>query len=118
MLIGISPECLYFNGTSPRQVSNYHKPYFLVFTPQHLNIKNIRLNLIKKIEENKSDQNPLSKIESVGDIETYNSFWDFEKKIQVFKVFTEKFHLKRGYCCQSGCKHCPYGYDKKTNSFR
>lgn len=31
-----------------------------------------------------------------------------------FKVFTEKFHLKRGYCCKSGCKHCPYGYDKKT----
>lgn len=35
-----------------------------------------------------------------------------------FRVFTEKYHLKRGYCCQSGCKHCPYGYDKKTNSFK
>ena len=23
-------------------------------------------------------------------------------------VFTKKYHLKRGYCCQSGCKHCPY----------
>jgi hypothetical protein len=23
-------------------------------------------------------------------------------------VFTEKYHLKRGYCCQSGCRHCPY----------
>lgn len=23
-------------------------------------------------------------------------------------VFTEKYHLKRGYCCQSGCKHCPW----------
>ncbi|MEE3038072.1 MAG: DUF5522 domain-containing protein [Bacteroidota bacterium] len=32
-------------------------------------------------------------------------------------VFTEKYHLKRGYCCKSGCKHCPYGYDKKTDSF-
>ncbi len=29
-------------------------------------------------------------------------------------IFTEKYHLKRGYCCQSGCKHCPYGFDKKT----
>jgi len=27
-------------------------------------------------------------------------------------VFTEKYHLKRGYCCQNGCKHCPYGFDK------
>jgi len=31
-----------------------------------------------------------------------------------FIVFTEKYHLKRGHCCKSGCKHCPYGYDKKT----
>ncbi|MBX2969865.1 MAG: hypothetical protein KF803_10885 [Cyclobacteriaceae bacterium] len=23
-------------------------------------------------------------------------------------VFTASFHLKRGYCCQSGCRHCPY----------
>jgi hypothetical protein len=32
-------------------------------------------------------------------------------------VFTETYHLKRGYCCKSGCKHCPYGYDKKTDTF-
>jgi len=24
-------------------------------------------------------------------------------------VFTEKFLRKRGYCCSSGCRHCPYG---------
>ncbi|EMS34851.1 hypothetical protein C943_03173 [Mariniradius saccharolyticus AK6] len=23
-------------------------------------------------------------------------------------VFTEKYHLRRGYCCGSGCRHCPY----------
>ncbi|MES2794474.1 MAG: DUF5522 domain-containing protein [Bacteroidota bacterium] len=23
-------------------------------------------------------------------------------------VFTEKFHLDRGFCCKNGCKHCPY----------
>ncbi len=33
-------------------------------------------------------------------------------------VFTEAYHLKRGYCCKSGCKHCPYGYDKKTDTFK
>jgi GNAT superfamily N-acetyltransferase len=26
-----------------------------------------------------------------------------------YQVFTENFHLKRGYCCGSGCRHCPYG---------
>ena len=25
-------------------------------------------------------------------------------------VMTAEYHLKRGYCCGSGCKHCPYGH--------
>jgi hypothetical protein len=23
-------------------------------------------------------------------------------------VFTAAYHLKRGYCCNSGCRHCPF----------
>lgn len=23
-------------------------------------------------------------------------------------VFTESYHRRRGYCCGSGCRHCPY----------
>jgi hypothetical protein len=23
-------------------------------------------------------------------------------------VFTGEYLLKRGYCCDSGCRHCPY----------
>lgn len=26
-------------------------------------------------------------------------------------VFTATYHLKRGYCCNSRCRHCPYGKD-------
>jgi hypothetical protein len=26
-----------------------------------------------------------------------------------FVVFTEAYHRRRGYCCDSGCRHCPYG---------
>ena len=43
---------------------------------------------------------------------------DYYKTPEGYIVFTEKYHLKRGYCCQSGCKHCPYGYDKKTHSIK
>lgn len=39
---------------------------------------------------------------------------DFYYTKEGFKVFTEKYHLKRGHCCKSGCKHCPFGYNKKT----
>jgi hypothetical protein len=24
-------------------------------------------------------------------------------------VFTAAYHLKRRHCCESGCRHCPYG---------
>jgi hypothetical protein len=24
------------------------------------------------------------------------------------QVFTAAYHLKRGVCCGSGCRHCPY----------
>ncbi|MGB5554426.1 MAG: DUF5522 domain-containing protein [Flavobacteriaceae bacterium] len=41
---------------------------------------------------------------------------DYYLSIEGFRVFTVQYHLKRGYCCESGCKHCPYGYDPKTNS--
>ena len=43
---------------------------------------------------------------------------DYYMSEEGFIVFTEAYHLKRGYCCKSGCKHCPYGYDKKTGGFK
>ena len=39
---------------------------------------------------------------------------DYYFNEQGYRVFTEQYLLKRGYCCQNGCKHCPYGYDKKS----
>jgi hypothetical protein len=39
---------------------------------------------------------------------------DFYTSPEGFIIFTEKYHLKRGYCCKSGCKHCPYDFNQKT----
>jgi len=33
------------------------------------------------------------------------SDWYFENGML---VYTAAFHLNRGYCCGSGCRHCPY----------
>jgi hypothetical protein len=33
-----------------------------------------------------------------------------------YLIFTEAYHLRRGYCCQSGCRHCPYGFSKPALS--
>jgi|GEM_PF-281145 len=30
-------------------------------------------------------------------------------------VLTQAFLSKRGYCCQSGCLHCPYQYKDKVD---
>jgi hypothetical protein len=34
---------------------------------------------------------------------------DFYFTPEGYVVWTEQFHLRRGYCCGSGCRHCPYG---------
>lgn len=31
-------------------------------------------------------------------------------------VFTAAYHLKRGSCCGSGCRHCPYGSPEAENA--
>lgn len=29
-------------------------------------------------------------------------------------VFTEEYHLRRGACCGSGCRHCPFDFEKEA----
>ncbi|MBB6147044.1 hypothetical protein HNQ77_005029 [Silvibacterium bohemicum] len=33
-----------------------------------------------------------------------------------YLVFTEAYHLKRGSCCNSGCRHCPWRLLTDENS--
>lgn len=40
---------------------------------------------------------------------------DFYLNENGFMVFTAAYHLKRGYCCKNGCKHCPYGFKKNDD---
>jgi len=37
---------------------------------------------------------------------------DFYYNDDGLMALTEKFHLDRGYCCGSGCRHCPFNYDR------
>jgi hypothetical protein len=40
---------------------------------------------------------------------------DFYREGAYF-VFTETYLRERGYCCESGCRHCPYGFRKDVRS--
>jgi hypothetical protein len=33
-----------------------------------------------------------------------------------YLVFTAQYHLMRGTCCNSGCRHCPYRSSATTES--
>lgn len=45
---------------------------------------------------------------------------DFYKDENGKLVMTESFHIKRGNCCGSKCKHCPYEpkYQKGTQQIQ
>ena len=36
---------------------------------------------------------------------------DFYYNEDGYVVLTETYHLKKGFCCGNGCKHCPYNYE-------
>jgi hypothetical protein len=35
-----------------------------------------------------------------------------------FLVFTAQYLRDRGYCCTSGCRHCPYGFERENSADR
>jgi hypothetical protein len=42
---------------------------------------------------------------------------DYYMSEEGFIVFTAQYLKRRGFCCKSGCRHCPYNYNPKTGKF-
>ena len=93
MLLGISSEYLYLHGKEPKPILDLHKPYFLAFSPENKDINTARKDLLIRLNENKSESNPLSKIDEIGPVEDYRSFWDFNKTRKVFRVYTKRSYF-------------------------
>ena len=70
--------------------------YFKIDVKQNIIIHNIKLLLIIVMYES-----AFSKKNSTDQDHFY-----FSKEGYI--IFTEKYHLKRGYCCKNECKHCPF----------
>lgn len=54
----------------------------------------------------KLDQDPLAKQKAEGqsdELQPEDFYYEGP-----YMVFTAAYHLKRGYCCNSNCRHCPY----------
>ncbi|OGX86391.1 DUF5522 domain-containing protein [Hymenobacter glacialis] len=41
---------------------------------------------------------------------------DFYYTAEGYLVFTEQYHRRRGSCCQSSCRHCPWNFRAKAGS--
>jgi len=52
----------------------------------------------------------LQKEENVGELQLGKHYY----MENGFMVFTEYFHMIRGYCCKSNCRHCAYGFNPKN----
>jgi len=78
-----------------------HRKEFLItisriswfFCPKGKNIESARKDFLKKLEENTSEENILSKIERISEIEDYRSFRDFNENRKIFKVYTKKSYF-------------------------
>jgi hypothetical protein len=58
-----------------------------------------------KMKDPSSDQ---SQVLTPKLVEGTDFYWEGN-----YMVLTEIYLLKRGYCCKSGCRHCPYGFKRK-----
>lgn len=70
---------------------------------------------LSKITQEKIIQtlNSLNLQESILVAKNYQNHEKLSEGIDYFVeqgsyVFTKWYHLKRGICCQNGCRHCPY----------
>jgi hypothetical protein len=41
---------------------------------------------------------------------------DFYLNSDGLMVFTRAYHLKRGFCCKTGCLNCPWDYRKSKKA--
>ena len=67
------------------------------------------MTLCQHLETPRADMNCMAK-EKENEKPKSNEDYYWENGLM---VFTEAYHLKRGHCCKSGCRHCPYGFKKK-----
>ncbi|KYK22008.1 DNA polymerase elongation subunit (family B) [Thermoplasmatales archaeon SM1-50] len=93
ILLGLSPNYLYYQGKTPQRVSELHHPYFLAFPPSTTDAPTARKNLYEQWIQNKEIHPKLSKITAIGELEPYQSFCDFTKKRNVFKIYTKESYV-------------------------
>ncbi len=89
MLLGVSPDYLYFEKGKITRVDSLHHPYFLAFKNTLSETKSTK-NKLQELWEKNKDTTPWSYITEFGEISEYQSFWHSSKKIHTFPVFVNQ----------------------------
>lgn len=89
MLLGVSPEYLFYQNGNIKPINSLHQPYFLVYKETESETKIAKKQLMD-IWKNNLDTPPWSFITAFGTIEEYKSFWHPSKKRHVFPVFVNQ----------------------------
>ncbi|MEA2054908.1 MAG: DNA polymerase domain-containing protein [Candidatus Thermoplasmatota archaeon] len=85
MLINVSPHYLYWSDKI-QPIEDMHIPYFLAFPPSGMEAEKARQTVLKNFDGD-------GRIKKVGDIETYQSFWNPLIKRKVFKIYTVRSYM-------------------------
>ncbi len=51
-------------------------------------------------------------------VENEDYYLDHGLMVLGLMVLTTRYHLRRGYCCDQGCRNCPYAETPKRDSQR
>lgn len=78
------------------------KDYFTFMSQQ---ITKEKLYKISRLNKNYPNYNEIIRLHKEAIDEQNDIYIDPDTG---FAVLTAEFLLKRGYCCGSGCRHCPY----------
>ena len=70
----------------------------------------LKVEVQKKIKEYTNNLTPenLKQIRDLGKVEKCVEGIDYYINDDGLHTFTKWYHLRRGYCCENNCKHCPY----------
>ncbi len=72
----------------------------------------LKKEMVKRVNELESHW--LAGVKSIPDIPAMTAEYqpvediDYYLNEEGLMVFKAWYHLRRGYCCGNGCKHCPY----------
>jgi len=66
-------------------------------------VKSLVERMVVKLSNMKNDWIQQLYVKEIVEKSTPDFYYEDGKK-----VMTEEYHKKRGWCCGSGCRHCPY----------